>query len=154
MGGDAVTCFVALYLAGRGVEVHLVTPEKGYALDKLPSARALLLMSLEALPTVHMRAESTVEDIGEDYAVIQKAGVHEKVEGVECTVIGDRRSNYSLYEEILAELPEQEVYNIGDSLEPRDMFAATHEAMEAAEDIRLKHAIRTGAPAWARSSVA
>jgi thioredoxin reductase len=146
LGGDAVTCFVGLYLAGRGAEVHIVSPEKAFALDKLASGRDLLLASLEALPTVHMRAESTVEDIGENYVVIQKAGAYERFEDVESTVIGGRVANYSLYEQILAELPEQEVYNIGDSLEPRDMNAATHEAMEAAELIRLKHSIRTGTP--------
>ena len=121
-----------------------MTPEKAFAHDKLSPGKDLLLQALEALPTVHMRAESTVEDIGENYVVFQKAGAYERLDDVESTVVGGRVANYSLYDEIQAELPEQEVYNIGDSAEPRDMHEATREAMEAAELIRLRHAIRIG----------
>jgi len=38
------------------------------------------------------------------------------------------------------ELPELDVYNIGDSVEPRDVYCASAEAAETAELIRLRSA--------------
>ena len=57
---------------------------------------------------------------------------------VSAAVIGGRVADNSLYEQILAELPDQDVYNIGDSVEPRDVYFASHEAADVAELIRLK----------------
>lgn len=137
-GADSVSCCVGLYAAGRGAEVHVVDPRHVLSGDKLSPGRDLLLMALEALPSVHLRRETTVEEIGEGYVLLQSNGNYERLDGVESVVIGGRTANHSLYDEILIELPMQEVYNIGDSVEPRDVYRASHEAAEAAERISLK----------------
>jgi hypothetical protein len=70
--------------------------------------------------------------------VIQKHGKFERLEDVGSVIIGGRTANNGLYERIAAEAPELDVYNIGDSVEARDVYYASHEAAEAAETIRLK----------------
>ena len=137
-GGDSESCFLALYIAGRGAEVHVVNPATAFSQDKMSPGRDLLMMALEALPTVYLRPETTVEEIGEGYVVLQKQGAFERLDGVGSAVIGGRTANNALYEQIAAELPDLEAYNIGDSVEPREVYSASHEAAEAAELIRLR----------------
>ncbi|MBM3776430.1 MAG: hypothetical protein FJW37_14900, partial [Acidobacteria bacterium] len=144
-GADSESCFLALYIAGRGAEVHVVDPKIVFSDDKMSPGRDLLMMSLEQLPTVLLRRETTVEEIGEGYVLLQKQGGYERLEGVGSVVIGGRTANNALYEQLVAAFPELEVYNIGDSVEPRDLYHASGEAAEAAESIRLR-ALETRAP--------
>jgi 2,4-dienoyl-CoA reductase-like NADH-dependent reductase (Old Yellow Enzyme family)/thioredoxin reductase len=137
-GGDSESCFLALHLAGRGAEVYVIHPKLEFSEDKLSPGRNLLMGALEALPSVHLRAETTVEEIGEDYVRLQKRGEYERLEKVGSVVIGGRTAENSLYEQLVAELPGLDVYNIGDSVEPRDVYCASHEAAEAAATIALK----------------
>jgi 2,4-dienoyl-CoA reductase-like NADH-dependent reductase (Old Yellow Enzyme family)/thioredoxin reductase len=138
IGGDSESCFLALYIAGRGTEVHVVEPKTVFSEDKLSPGRDLLMMALKSLPIVHLRPESTVEEVGNGYVLIQKNGNFERLEDVGSVVVGGRTANNRLYEQLVAELPSLEVYNIGDSVEPRDLYCASHEAAEVAEIIRLR----------------
>lgn len=137
-GGDSESCFLALYLAGRGADVYVVDPKIVFSEDKLSPGRDLLMMALEALPSVELRKETTVEEIGDDYVLLQKHGNFEKLDGVNSFVIGGRVANNNLYEQLIDELALLEVYNIGDSVEPRDVYCASHEAADAAELIRCR----------------
>ena len=137
-GGDSESCAVALHIARSGAEVHLVEPRASFSHDRMSPGRDLLMMALEKLPSVRLRPESTIEEIGDGYVMLQKHGKYERLENVGRIIIGGRTSNNSLYEQILEELPELDVYNIGDSVEPRDVYSASHEAAEAVEMIRLK----------------
>jgi hypothetical protein len=135
-------CFLGLYAAGHGAEVHIVEPGSAFSLDKMSPGRDLLMTALEDLPTVHLRSVSTVEEIGPNYVVIQKQGQLERLDEVQSVIIGGRTSNNNLYERIRAEFPELEVYNIGDSVRPRDLYAASHEAAEVAVMIRRNAVLR------------
>jgi 2-enoate reductase len=143
IGGDSKSCAAALYIAGRGAEVHVVEPRAEFAYDKLSPGKDRLIGTLVDLPTVHLRAESTVEEVGEGYVVIQSHGRSERLSGIGSVVVGGRTPNNGLYEEILQHGPEMEVYNIGDSVRPRDVYHATHEAADVAETIRLRAAAGT-----------
>ena len=138
VGGDFAVCFAALYVAGRGAEVTLVEPNSSVAYDKHSPAKDLLIKALTDLPTVSLRTESTVEEVGEGYVLIQHAGQIDRLEDVGSVIFGGRRSNNALYDEIQMRDPQREVYNIGDSVEPRLIFEATHEAADAAELIRSR----------------
>jgi thioredoxin reductase len=138
IGGDSESCFLALYIAGRGAEVHVVEPKSVFSEDKMSPGRDLLMMALKNLPTVQLRPESTVEEVGRDYVLIQRNGEFETLQGVGSVVVGGRTANNRLYEQLVAEMPTLEVYNIGDSVEPRDLYYASHEAAEVAEIIRLR----------------
>jgi 2,4-dienoyl-CoA reductase-like NADH-dependent reductase (Old Yellow Enzyme family)/thioredoxin reductase len=138
IGGDSESCFLALYIAGRGAEVHVIEPKTVFSEDKMSPGRDLLMMALRNLPTVQLRPESTAEEVGNGYVLIQKNGQYERLEGVGSVVVGGRTANNRLYEQILTEMPNLEVYNIGDSVEPRDVYYASHEAAEVAELVRLR----------------
>jgi hypothetical protein len=56
----------------------------------MPTVSDLLLMALDQLPKVNMRTNSTVEELGEGYVLVQKDGEFDKIEGVGCTIIGER----------------------------------------------------------------
>ena len=103
IGGDSESCFLALYIAGRGAEVHVVEPKSVFSDDKLSPGKDLLMMAVRNLPTIHLRPESTVEEFGENYVLIQKNGQNERLDGVGSVVIGGRTANNRLYEQIVAE---------------------------------------------------
>ena len=138
VGGDFAVCFAALYVAGRGSEVTIVEPNTSVAYDKHSPAKDLLIKALTDLPTVILRTSSTVEEVGEGYVLIQHSGQIERVENVGSVIFGGRVSNNALYDEVKMLDPDREVYNIGDSVEPRLIFEATHEAADTAELIRLR----------------
>ena len=138
IGGDSESCFVALYLAGHGVEVDVIEPKSVFSDDKMSPGRDLLMMALENLPNVHLRSETTVEEVGEGIIIVQKHGQFENLTNIGSVVVGGRVADNRLYEEVLEKLPELELYNIGDSVVPRDVYFASHEAAEVAELIRLR----------------
>ena len=64
------------------------------------------------------------------------AGQFERMEGIGSVVVGGRVSDNRLFEELSGLAPDLEIYNIGDSVRPRDIFSASHEAAHVAELIR------------------
>jgi 2,4-dienoyl-CoA reductase-like NADH-dependent reductase (Old Yellow Enzyme family)/thioredoxin reductase len=137
IGGDFAICFTALYVAGRGAEVTIVEPGSTIAFDKHAPGKNLLIKALSDLPTITIRTESTVEEVGEGYVLIQQDG---KIERKACgsAIFGGRVPNDLLYDEIKRRDPTREVYNIGDSVLPRLAYDATQEAWKAAELICLR----------------
>jgi hypothetical protein len=147
VGGDSESCFLALYIAGRGADVHVIEPDAQVSLDKDAPARDILIGMLEALPTVHLHKESTAEEIGDGYVVVQHAGELRRLENVESVVFGGRIADNALYEELAASEPAFELYNIGDSTLPHDILQASHEAAEVADVIRYKAGLAVEAAA-------
>jgi 2,4-dienoyl-CoA reductase-like NADH-dependent reductase (Old Yellow Enzyme family)/thioredoxin reductase len=134
-GGDGATCFTALHLAAAGLRVELVEPSSMVAHDKGVAARGELLQWLGETPSVHVRTESTVEEIGPGHVIVQRRGEHERLDGIVCVVLGGRRADNALGEELVRLRPELEVHAIGDAVRPRDMYAAGQEGAEVAEAI-------------------
>src|SRR5262249_52374653 len=96
------------------------------------------------IPSVQLRYETSIEEIGEGYVLLQKQGDFERLEGVSSVVIGGRVANNTLYEQLVQGFPDLEIYNIGDSVEPRDVYHASAEAAEVAEKIRLQSGTLSG----------
>jgi 2,4-dienoyl-CoA reductase-like NADH-dependent reductase (Old Yellow Enzyme family)/thioredoxin reductase len=140
IGGDFASCFLALYIAGRGAETHLIDPAAGFALDKESPARDLLVATLEQFPLVHLHAETTVEEVGAGYLQTQRHGEIQRLGDIGSVVVGGRVAENALFEQLSALHPEWEIYNIGDSVAPRLVYEASHEAAEVAELIRLRSA--------------
>jgi thioredoxin reductase len=138
IGGDSESCFLALHIAGCGGVVHVVEPRRQFAYDKGGAGRMAMMEVLRGLPTVHLIDEATVERIGEGYADIQRGGSISRLEAVGAAVIGGRTSDNALYAHVIRERPEIEVRMIGDAVEPRDVFASSHEAADACELIHLR----------------
>jgi 2,4-dienoyl-CoA reductase-like NADH-dependent reductase (Old Yellow Enzyme family)/thioredoxin reductase len=132
VGGDSESCFLALYAAGRGAEVHVVEPKSEFSWDKLSPGKNLLMKAVGDLPTITLWAETTVEEIGTTSVVLQHNGELERLTDVVSVVIGGRVANNELYDAILEWRPDCEVYNIGDSVEPRDIYCASQEAADVA----------------------
>jgi 2,4-dienoyl-CoA reductase-like NADH-dependent reductase (Old Yellow Enzyme family)/thioredoxin reductase len=149
-GGDAASCFAALHFARRGDEVHIVEPGSSFGSDKLSPARDRLLSQLRTMNSLHFRPISTVEEAGPGYVLLQREGFVERLENVRRVIVGGRTANSDLYESIRCNMPELEVYSIGDAVRPRDLYAASHEAADVAVTIRLRAA--AGAPAGDRAT--
>ncbi len=137
-GGDSESCFLSLYIAGRGAEVHVVEPKREFSWDKLSPGKDLLMRAVTGLPTITLWAETTVEEIDTNTVVVQRHGEVERLSDVASVVIGGRVANNDLYESIREWNPDCEVYNIGDSVEPRDVYRASHEAADVAQVIGLR----------------
>lgn len=132
LGGDSESCFVGLFLAGRGVEVHIFDPKVVLSDDKLSPGRDLLMGALEDLPTVTLHRESTVEAIDGGRVDYQFRGTPAVLEDVGAVVVGGRTSRNELYEALAAAELKVDLFAIGDAVRPRDVYAATHEAADVA----------------------
>lgn len=132
VGGDSASCFLALYAARRGAEVDVVEPRSELSWDKLSPGKNLLLKAVGDRPTITLWPETTVEEIASDSVVLQRSGELERLTDVASVVIGGRVANNELYEAIMEWQPDCEVYNIGDSVVPRDVYCASHEAADVA----------------------
>lgn len=133
LGGDSESCSLALYLAGRGVEVDVFHPGLEFAEDRLSPGRDLLLRALTDLPSVTLRPEATVELITPGRLSFQTRGVPSELTEVGAIVVGGRTARNGLYEEILRAGLQIEAFAIGDAVNPRDVYAATHDAANVAE---------------------
>ena len=137
-GSDSESCFLARYIANRGAHVYIVDPKIVFSENKLSPGRDLLMMAVEALPSIELRKETTVEEIGDGYVLLQKHGNFEKLDEISAIVVGGRIANNDLYEQLIEELAPLQIYNIGDCVEPRDVYCASHEAADIAERIRYQ----------------
>ncbi len=135
-GGDSASCFLALYIARRGGEVLVVDPKSGFSDDKQSPGRDLLLRAVGELPAIELRPETTIEEVGESHVVLQRRGSFEELSGIAAVVVGGRRPDNRLGDELVAALPDIPVLSIGDCVAPRDMYCASHEAAELAERLR------------------
>jgi len=132
-GGDSESCFLALHIAGRGGEVFVVEPKSGFSDNKLSPGRDLLMRRVNESATIRLRPETTIEEVGEGHVVLQRRGSFEELTDVSIVVVGGRCSNNRLGDELVAELTDVPVLSIGDCVEPRDVYCASHEAAEVAE---------------------
>ena len=98
VGGDGESCALALYIAGRGGDVHVVEPGNELAYTKAAAGRGPMLERLAQLPTIRLLPESTVEEVGEDYVLIQSRGTYDRLGGIGSVVIGGRTSVHDLYD--------------------------------------------------------
>jgi 2,4-dienoyl-CoA reductase (NADPH2) len=135
-GGDSESCFLALHLARHGAEVEIVEPKGEFADNKPTPARSLLMKTVNAQPKIRLRPETTVEEAGVGYVILQSQGRLERVDGVRTIVTGGRIANNALYEQLMA-AGRGDVYRIGDAVVPRDVYSASHEAADVAELIWL-----------------
>jgi thioredoxin reductase len=136
-GGDSESCFLALHLARHGAEVEIVEPKSEFSDNKPTPARSLLMNAVNAQPKIRLRPETTVEEAGVGYVMLQSRGRQERLDGVQTLVTGGRIANNALYEELMA-AGRSDVYRIGDAVVPRDVYSATHEAADVAEHIWLQ----------------
>ena len=56
----------------------------------------------------------------------------------ESVIVGGVKAENRLYEMIKEQNPDMEIYNIGDSVVPRDVFYATQEAAQVTELVDLR----------------
>jgi thioredoxin reductase len=137
-GGDSESCFLALYLARRGADIDVVEPKSGFSSNKAAPGRDLLMTQVEKMPNIRLRAQTTVEEAGDGYVILQSLGRLERVSGVHTVVIGGRVANNALYEQLMESGADLNVYRIGDSVVPHDVYRASQDAADVAELISLR----------------
>ncbi len=74
IGGDFESLALSLHIARCGGSVHVVEPRRDWAYNRGGPARLALLEALGEQPRVRLHAESTVEEVGEGYVMIQNGG--------------------------------------------------------------------------------
>jgi len=155
VGGDFASCCAALHFARQRDEVHIIEPGSAFCADQLSPANERLLSQLRTMTSIHLRPESTLEEAGHGYVLIQNEGRIERLQNVRRVIVGARVANNHLYEALRSDMPELEVYTIGDAVRPRDVYAASHEAAELAVLIRLRAAdsTATGDPVHRKTEV-
>ncbi|MDI2097394.1 FAD-dependent oxidoreductase [Ruicaihuangia caeni] len=133
--GDSASCHLALLLARRGVEVHLVEQGTALAADRPAPLGSFIEAKVVAVDKITVHRLSTVEDIDARSIVTQVDGARLAVEAA-TVVVGGRRSLWELGARLKADMPGIPVHVIGDAAAPRDVYWASHEAAEAAFSIQ------------------
>ncbi|MFV0252789.1 MAG: FAD-dependent oxidoreductase [Beutenbergiaceae bacterium] len=136
VGGDAESCALALWLAGLGTDVYIVEAGGELSPDKEAPARTLLLETLVALPTVHVLTNTTVEMVDGQRVRIQTFGTESTIDEVQTVVVGGRVPEHALYDELAATDEIGKVHRLGDAVRVRDIYSASSEAAEVAQQVR------------------
>ncbi|ENO97455.1 NADH:flavin oxidoreductase [Thauera phenylacetica B4P] len=129
IGGGIRGVGVARVLAAKGAEVVLTDPGRELALDIASRSRVLQIQALQALPNVRIHLATTVEALGENYAVLWSSGERTRIDGVDLVVptqsllpVTDVAD--ALYER--ADVPP--IYLLGDVRQQRSALEAVQEA--------------------------
>jgi len=135
VGGDAVSCAVALQLAHPALEITIVEPDDGLAVDRPPPGRAHLLRTLET-SNIEVRLEPTFEAVGDGYVDLQARGIPDTIDQISYVITGGRSSENRLVDEVRAG-GHPTVLTIGDAVRPRDLYSASLEGLRASALIGL-----------------
>ncbi|HZK66646.1 MAG TPA: FAD-dependent oxidoreductase [Chloroflexota bacterium] len=133
VGGGMVGCETADFLASHGRKVTVIEMLPDVAQDVEGSVRSFLLERLQA-GGVHIETGVTVQQFGEDGAVVNKDGVEEKLAGFDTIILamGVKAVN-TLKSELEGKVPE--VYTVGDAVKPRKAMEAVEEGARIAVHI-------------------
>ncbi len=129
IGGGQVGCETAEYLAERGSRVTILEMLPDVALDMGARAREPFLDKLVSLG-VNIITLATVTAIGEEEVSYDRAGLFEKLTGVDTVVIATGSRADRALGEALAEAP-FEVHVVGDCVKARRGMEAVHEGFAA-----------------------
>ncbi len=140
LGGDFANCHAARYLARQGVKVHIITPFAAVADDKAPITALFLATLLAKNDRIVVHPETTAELLTGKRVKVQSKGIESEL-AVDAVVIGGRVSQFALAEDLQRAGTRAKIYKIGDAVAPRNVFAASHEAADVSEKIRLASAV-------------
>lgn len=129
VGGGGAGCETAEYLATRGHRVVVAEALEGLARDLPPTERAALLDRLVA-PGVDLLTQATVVALEGRTAVIERAGVRERLFDVDTVVVTGAVPNRGLADALRTR--GLAVTAVGDCVAPRSALEAIHEGFEAA----------------------
>ncbi|MDK2785271.1 MAG: 2-enoate reductase [Bacillota bacterium] len=133
VGGGAVGCETALFLAQQGKSVTIVEMLPKVMPDVMHANREMLLMLLKEAG-VRILTEHVVDAVTTDEVVtLTKNWRRETLPADSVVIAVGGRPNNKLYQELASLHPE--VYNIGDSLKPGRVLEAVLSAYEVARQI-------------------
>ena len=136
LGGDFASCHAARYLTQQGVKVHIITSFAAVADDKAPITALFLAHLIGENDRIVVHPETTAEVLTGKRVKLQSKGSVSEL-SVDAVVVGGRVSQFGLAEDLQRAGVRAMVYKIGDAVSPRNVFAASHEAADVAEKIRL-----------------
>lgn len=132
--GDSPSCHLALLLAERGLDVHLIEAGGGLASDRPAPLDGTLAAQLDGYPHITVHTNSTAEMVRDGIVTGQTSGVEFQIP-VSTIVTGGRVSRFGLAQELKNAGLRSTIRVIGDAASPRDVFWASFEAAEAAAGI-------------------
>lgn len=130
LGGELITCEVALYLSKKGVEVIIINPEIEFATNEGTRVLWSLLKPIKDDKNIIIHNRTTIQKINKSSVVIQTEGKYKEIEDVDSVIISVGNISCNEVGDALilsGKIPE--VYKIGDCLEPRKQKDAIHEGL-------------------------
>ena len=136
LGGDFASCHAARHLARQGVKVHIITSSAAVADDKAPITALFLAILIGENDRIVVHPETTAELLTGKRVKLQSKGNVSEL-SVDAVVVGGRVAQSGLADDLQRAGVRATVYKIGDAMAPRNVFAASHEAADVSEKIRL-----------------
>jgi len=129
IGGGMLGVGIAHALAERGGEVIVVEPGNDLSTELGLRPRWLYVANLRARKNVTIHLSTTVEALGNDRALLRKAGQDIEVRGLDLIVPARPMVSQMNLAEILKAIPGgPAVFDVGDCVVPRTAFEAIHDA--------------------------
>ncbi len=126
VGGGMIGRDVALFLAEQGKRITITTREDGIVRSMDRGSRQAFLSRLSKVD-VEVRTGVYLEEIVDSGIIIlDRYGVRHQITGDSVVLATGLIPNRKLFDE-LTQVPELEVYAVGDCVQPRDIFDAIHE---------------------------
>ena len=126
VGGGMIACDAALFLAEQKKKVTITTRGDEIARDMTDISRLAFFERLSE-QDVEIRTGVRLEAVNDSGIVVSdRSGVKSEIKGDTVVLAGGLTPNRKLFDE-LAQVPELEVYAIGDCVEPRTILEAIHE---------------------------
>ena len=135
VGGGAIGCDVALFLAEQGKRVTITTRQDDFA-HGLTLVMKIAFFKRFFRPGVMMYTGMHLVDIVDNGVVMaDRFGKETALKSDNVVLVAGLKPLNGLYDE-LAQVPGLEVYAVGNCVEPRTIFDAIHEGYKTAQHIR------------------
>ncbi len=129
IGGGMLGVGIAHALAERGAEVIVVEPGNYLSAELGVRPRWLYVANLHSRTNVTIHLNTTVEALGNDHALLRKAGHDIEVRGLDLVIPARPMVPQMNLAEILKTVPGgPAVFDVGDCVVPRTAFEAIHDA--------------------------
>ena len=128
IGAGGNGCHATEFITEKGTSVVLIEPSSAIGKGLGPRSGWFLLRRIERNPKIQIRTNTTLEEIHDSCITVQKEGKWEEISNIDTVVLAlGQLSNNKLAEVMKREQKIQEVYTVGDCVEPRTALEAIYQ---------------------------
>jgi NADPH-dependent 2,4-dienoyl-CoA reductase/sulfur reductase-like enzyme len=128
IGAGGNGCHATEFITEKGASVVLIEPSSAIGKGLGPRSGWFLLGRIKQNPKIEIRTNTTLEEIHDSCITVQKEGKWEEIPNIDTVVLAlGQISNNKLAEAIKREQKIEEVYTVGDCVQPKTALEAIYQ---------------------------